>query len=155
MPNYPCSVCSKNVHNNHHALCCYICDEWVHVRCNLLDAKDYTKMKNDSTKTFYCISCIKQNMPFTKLTDHDYYAAVKKGVMLSDEVIQNDNLSAVNCQDYIEKLNSYIANSASQNDNENYSPPIDCKYYSVDDFSDAAFKAKTSYINFPHQHSLH
>ena len=61
--------------------------------------------------------------------------------MLSDEVIQNDNLSAVNCQDYIEKY-SYIANSASQNDNENYSPPIDCKYYSVDDFSDAAFKAK-------------
>ena len=58
-------------------------------------------------------------MPFTKLTDHDYYAAVKKGVMLSDEVIQNDNLYAVNGQDYIDKLNSYIANSASQNDNEN------------------------------------
>ena len=117
MPNYPCSVCSKNVNNNHQAICCDICDRWVHVRCNLLDTKDYTEMKNDSTKIFYCISCIKQNMPFTKLTDHDYYAAVKKGVMLSDEVIQNNNLSAVNCQDYVDKLNSYIANSASQNDN--------------------------------------
>ena len=47
--------------------------------------------------------------------------------MLSDEIIQNDNLSAVDYQDYVEKLNSYIANSASQNDNENYSPPINCK----------------------------
>ena len=143
MPNYPCSVCSKNVHNNRHAIWCDICDQWVHVRCNLLDTKDYTEMKNDYTKTFYFISCIKQNMPSTKLTDHDYYAAVKKGVMLSDEVIQNDTLSTVNCQDYIDKFNSYISNSTSQNGNEdhNYSPPNDCKYYTIADFTDAAFKA--------------
>ena len=64
----------------------------------MLDANGYTKMKNDPKKIVYCISCINENMPFTKLTDPDYYAAVKKGVMLSDEVIQNDNLSAVNCQ---------------------------------------------------------
>ena len=40
-------------------------------------------------------------------------------------------------------MNSYITNSNSQNDNEdqNYSHPIDCKYYSVDDFTDATFKA--------------
>ena len=41
-------------------------------------------------------------------------------------------------------MNSYIANSNSQNDNEdqNYSPPIDCKYSStIDDFTDATFKA--------------
>ena len=66
-------------------------------------------------------------MPFTKLSDPDCYAAVKKGVIFSDEVIDNDQLSALNCQDYLDKLNSYIANSNSQNDNEaqNYSPPID------------------------------
>ena len=82
-------------------------------------------------------------MPFTKLSDLDYYAAVKKVVILCDKVIENDQLSALNCQDYLDKLNSYIANSNSQNDNEdqNYSPPIDCKYYSIDDFSDATFKA--------------
>ena len=50
-------------------------------------------------------------MPFTKLYNPDYYAAVEKGVILSDEVIENDQLSAINCQDYIDKLNSYIANS--------------------------------------------
>ena len=139
MPNNPCSVCSKNVNNNNRAISCDICDQWVHVRCNMLDAKDYTEMKNYLNKTFYCISCSNENMPFPKLTDKDYYAAVKKGVMLSDEVIQNENLSAVNCKNYIDKLNSYIANSASQNDHEDCSPPIDCKYYSIDDFTDAAF----------------
>ena len=47
MPTFPCSVCSKNVQNNHRAICCDVCDQWVHVRCNLLDVKDYTEMKND------------------------------------------------------------------------------------------------------------
>ena len=148
MPNYPCSVCSKNVNSNHRAICCDICDRWVHVRCNLLGEKDYNQMKNDPlkdepTKMFYCISCIEDNMPFTKLSDPDYYAIVKKGVMLSDEVIQNDQLSTLRCQDYIDKLNSYIVNSNSQNDNEdeNFSP-IDCRYYSIDDFTSAAFKEK-------------
>ena len=84
MANYPCSVCSKNVNDKHRAICCNICDQWVHIRCNMLDAKDYTEMKNDPKKFCYCISCINENMPFTKLTNPDYYAAVKKGVMLSD-----------------------------------------------------------------------
>ena len=119
MPQFPCSVCSKNVHEKHHAICCDICDQWVHIRSNLLNEKYYTEMKNDPNKVFYCISCINNNMPFTKLSD----PICKKGVILSDEVIENDQLSALNCQNYLDKLNSYIANSNSQNDNEdkNYS----------------------------------
>ena len=48
MANYPCSVCSKNVNTTHRAICCDVCDQWVHIRCNMLDAKDYTEMKNYS-----------------------------------------------------------------------------------------------------------
>ena len=144
MPNFPCSVCSRNVNANHHAICCDICDQWVHIRCNLLDAKTYNQMKNDpEDKQFYCITCIQGNMPFTNLTDPDYYATVKKGVIISDEVLHNDQLTSLNCQDYIAKLNSYIANSNIQDDNEdeNSLPPIDCKYYYVNDFAEAKFKA--------------
>ena len=46
MQKYQCSVCSKNVNNNHRAICCDICD----VCCNLFDVKDYNKMKNDLNK---------------------------------------------------------------------------------------------------------
>ena len=157
MPNYPCSVCLRNVNNNHRAICCDICDRWVHIRCNLLDEKYYNKIKNDPKQLFYCISCIKDNMPFTKLSDPEYYAVVKKGVVFSDEVIKNNRLSALSCKDYIDKLNSYIANSTSQNGNEDdFSlPPTDCKYYSIDDFADAKFKAKKGNINFPPQYTLY
>ena len=105
-------------------------------------------MKNDSEKEhpdkyFYCISCIQNNMPFTKLSDPDYYAVIKKGVMISEEVLQNDELSTLNCEDYIAKLNSYISNSNACDDNEdeNSLSPIDCKYYSIDNFTEAGFKA--------------
>ena len=41
-----------------------------------------------------------------------------KKVLWSDEVIQNNILSTLNCQQYLDKMNSYIANSTSQNNNE-------------------------------------
>ena len=89
MPKFPCGVCSKNVNVNHHAICCDICDQWVHIRCNILDDKYYNKMKNNpesdqSMNDFYCITCIKNILPFNKLSDSDYYSIVQRGVVLSD-----------------------------------------------------------------------
>ena len=73
MPNYPCSVWSKNVNKNHHAICCGICDQWVYVRCNLLDVKDYTEMKNYPNKistVFHAstIICHSPNCPIWTIT---------------------------------------------------------------------------------------
>ena len=59
MPEFPCGVCSKNVNTNHHAICCDICDQWVHIHCNLLDDKDYNKLKNNPESDFNCITCVK------------------------------------------------------------------------------------------------
>ena len=46
-------------------------------------------------------------MPFTKLSNPDY-----------NEIWKKDKLSTVNCQDYVDKLNSYIVNSTSEDNNE-------------------------------------
>ena len=97
MPKFPCGICSKNVNENHHAICCDICDQWVHIRCNLLCEKDYNSLKNnpesDQPKNdFYCMTCINNILPFNKLSDSDYYSIVQRGVVLSDEVIPNAGL---------------------------------------------------------------
>ena len=87
MPEFPCGVCSKNVNTNHHAICCDICDQWVHIRCNLLDDKDYNKLKNNPESDFYCITCVKTLLPFNNLSESDYYSIVQRGVVLSDDVV--------------------------------------------------------------------
>ena len=105
MPKSPCGVCSKHVNTTHHAICCDICDQWVYIHCNLLDDKDYNKLINnpesDQPKNdFYCINCLKDILPFNKLSDSDYYSIVQRGVVLSDEVVSNGELNLSKCKEY-------------------------------------------------------
>ena len=146
MPKFPCGVCSKNVNENHHAICCDICDQWVHIRCNLLCEKDYNiiNLKNNpesdqSKNDFYCITCTKNILPFNKLSDSDYYSIVQRGVVLSDEVIDNDELNFSKCKEFTKNLNTYLANYSEQNNEEDMSSPIDCKYYSLEDFTQSNY----------------
>ena len=144
MPRFPCGVCSNNVNENHHALCCDICDQWVHIRCNLLCDKAYNKLLNNpesdhSKNDFYCITCINNILPFTKLSDSDYYSIVQRGVVLSDEVISNDELKFSKFNEFTSNLNSYLASYSEKNDDENAVSPIDCKYYSLEDFTHSNF----------------
>ena len=39
--NFPCSICSKNVEEDHHALQCSFCDSWSHNKCNNIKTKLY------------------------------------------------------------------------------------------------------------------
>ena len=39
--NYPCSVCEKNVNNNHLAILCTTCNFWTHNKCNNVGIKQY------------------------------------------------------------------------------------------------------------------
>ena len=78
-------------------------------------------------------------MPFIKLSNSDYYSIVQRGVVLSDEVIGNDELNFSKCTEYTSNLNSYLANYNEQNDNESIVSPIDCKYYYLEDFTHSKF----------------
>ncbi len=140
-PKFPCPVCNKNVNENHHAICCDICNQWVHIKCNRLNEKDYKKIQDDPTKegtVFYCIECMRKLLPFNSLTDSDYYSIVERGVILPDVVTDNDQLAFLKCKEYLNKLNQYISDTQNEND-EFSSAPVDCKYYSIDDFAKSKF----------------
>ena len=66
MVAHPCGVCSRAVAKNHMAVECDSCNNWVHIKCNLLDKKDYAVFQNpnNEAETFICINCMAQNVPF-------------------------------------------------------------------------------------------
>ena len=66
-----CKICIKKVHKLDNAIVCDICNVWVHTRCNKLDKKDYKMFKDDQDKSFYCLHCMKDIIPFSRLTDND------------------------------------------------------------------------------------
>ena len=39
---FPCGICNKNVNKNHRAFKCdnKTCNQWVHIKCNILSKKD-------------------------------------------------------------------------------------------------------------------
>ena len=159
MSKFPCSVCFKNVNVNHKAICCDVCDKWVHIRCNLLSNAEYKRLLYDPQTdhhVFYCIVCIQDNLPFTRLSDPDYYSIINRGVVLPEEVIENDNLTFLQCKQYFDKLNNYIASSISETENcENSFSPIDCKYYSLHNFTSASFNpTKSTSIFHLNVHSI-
>ena len=75
--------------------------------------------------------------------------------MLPDAVIENDQLTFFKCREYLKNLNDYI-NNQSENENDEFtSPPLDCKYYSIDDFVESKFKPdKTTSIFHVNIHSI-
>jgi exonuclease III len=156
-PKFPCPVCKKNVNINHRAICCDICNEWVHIKCNRLSEKDYKNLQNDPNKdgtVFHCIKCVSTILPFNSLTNLDFYSIVQRGVLLPIEVMENDQLSFLKCHEYINNLNEYVSSTQKEND-EFSSPPIDCKYYTINEFIKTKFNPqKTTSIFHINIHSI-
>ena len=63
MMNYPCGICGKSVNCNHKAIQCDLCDFWIHIKCNGLNANDYASLQKSSEKWF-CSKCVYEILPF-------------------------------------------------------------------------------------------
>ena len=89
MIEFPCGVCTKAVAKNHKAVCCDVCQKWIHIKCNKLDKNDYRYLQENVDDLFFCINCISQNIPFSGLNNNEFEISVKKGI-LATEVHSND-----------------------------------------------------------------
>ena len=63
MKHSPCAVCEKSVLNQHKAICCDHCNQWVHIKCNDLNDLDYNLLKSKN-EFWYCIQCTSEILPF-------------------------------------------------------------------------------------------
>ena len=148
----PCAICHKAVAFNHKAIVCDICDNWVHIKCNKLDDNDYKHFQDDvnQDENFFCINCLADSVPFSKLNNNEFGVSVQKGIINSDDV--DTNFVPTDFQKHIfDQLNREINNYAYDLDTEDNNfggdiiPAIDCQFYSIDEFSAAHFNANKSF----------
>ena len=90
MKKFPCEICEKTVAANHNAVCCDICNKWVHISCNNITRYCYRKLQKDET-TCYCKICLGQAMPFSNLTDHQLETFMLGKLITSPKLIQSNN----------------------------------------------------------------
>ena len=55
---FPCEICEEAVAGNHRAVCCDICNIWVHIKCNRINTQTYNILKKENA-SWSCIECSK------------------------------------------------------------------------------------------------
>ena len=135
---YPCGICKKAVATNHHAIQCDSCHTWIHIKCNKLNKKDYREYQRNPDKSFVCINCLADVVPFTTMNNNQFNLAVTKGINFLCDADVNFSPSATE-QQFFDRLNHAIninafdINNDDAQDNDDLST-IDCKYYDVEGF---------------------
>ena len=141
-PQFPCSTCHKNVNKNHRAICCDLCNIWIHIKCNFLNLTDYNRLKNN-INPFYCINCISEIFPSSNLTDNEFLPFVTKGIMIPDydEASNIFRAPSPHVQTHIYNLNSFLNKTRSSptvddddddpEANEELISPVNCNYYAA------------------------
>ena len=82
---------------------CDLCEEWIHIRCNFLNLNDYNNLKNDPDP-FFCIPCLKKNIPYSNLTNNEFILLNTKGVYAPNTDVINAFTHSTEMQDHIDGL---------------------------------------------------
>ena len=90
MKKFPYGICKKIVAANHNAVCCDICNKWVHISCNNITRYYYRKLQKDQTP-WYCTICLGQAILFINLTDHQLESFMLGKLITSPKLIQLNN----------------------------------------------------------------
>ena len=74
-----CNICIKTIWGNAKAICCDICNNWVHIKCNSISSARYDELSN-SNESFFCLKCFKEALPFGSQNNDDFEKTVVLGV---------------------------------------------------------------------------
>ena len=129
MVMFPCSVCKKPVAINQEAVCCDLCNRWVHIHCKSICKKTCRGLKKDPTPWF-CKSCMQKEIPFSNINDTEYIH-LAKDLKVKPKKITKETI--------FEKLNLF-------SDNEN----ITCKYYTTEQFKENSFDKHNNQMTLLH-----
>ena len=88
---FPCGICAKTVAKNHNAVCCDICNLWVHIKCNNMTKLCYRKLQQ-SHEPWDCQKCIKQVLPSSELTYSQLNSITKGKFVSSPKKIIQENI---------------------------------------------------------------
>ena len=142
----PCGVCRRKIKLNSNPEMCMNCNLPLHIKCCRMTKNEYSKLKG----AHICINCITLNLPFSNLTDDNFYLSVIKCAKTPLSYVSDFNvLPSPSQQKLFNKLNQIINKSTFNQDDNNTEDEdqlqIDCNYYNIDEFSDAKFNASKSF----------
>ena len=124
VPQFPCLICEKVAAKNHKAVCCDVCNKWVHIGLNNINTYTYRKLQK-SHAPWYCNKCLKKLMPLSNVTNNTLNSLFEGKEIISpnlDKYLSDDNQISVELGKSIQnksftpdELNNYIASKKKMN----------------------------------------
>ena len=140
---FSCNICNRNIRENGKAVCCDVCDNWVHIRCNSISPSKYKELcDEDNNEPFFCIKCFNDALPFGQENDTIFKQVVTLGL---------DSSNLDNLDFNISKKEKKMMKFLSKTIFESNDPGIQnshCKYYSIDQFCAKNFNANKHFSLF-------
>ena len=99
MVKFRCDICQKAVANRHKAICCDLCDKWIHIACNNLDKKIYINLQS-SEIIWFCMLCLKKELPFNSISSQHFEKIFRGAPIVSMSLTKN--------QGFTENVNDFL-----------------------------------------------
>ena len=120
---FPGKICKKPVASNHKAVCCDVCDTWVHIKCNKINTQTYNISKKEKA-SWSCIECSKDVFPFSKLNETNFSTAIAVKKLKFITIRKKHNTQ-------VEILVDRLSEALNTTNMENFS-----SYYNFDQFNE-------------------
>ena len=129
-----CGVCTKTLIKTDKRIACAICHNKVHIRCNLLTREDFKNIDKDG-EDYLCISCIDENIPFSKLSENEFSLLNIFGIIRINEEQNQLNFLTPAQSAHLKNINEVLQTATSENEGDYLTPPnLNCHYYSAEEF---------------------
>ena len=125
MVKFPCGICQRLVATKRKTICCDLCNKWIHIGSNNLNKTSYIQIQHSDT-TWFCMPCLKNEVPFNTLTNHELEKVYNGKHILS--------ITSKNTQNFTKNLNSFLQDETNNK--------IHSLYYDIADFN----KMVTTYV---------
>ena len=91
---FPCGTCQKTVATKCKAICCDLCNKWIHIGCNNLNKATYIQIQHSATN-WLCMHYLNNEVPFNTLTDHELERVYSGKQILSSHLKTHKNLQKI------------------------------------------------------------
>ena len=113
------------------AICCDLCNKWIHIACNNLDKKTYINLQSSEIKWF-CMPCLKKELPFNSISSQHSEKIFRHAQIVPLSLTEN--------QSFTENVNEFL-----QDQSKNL---LNCQYYKVSEFNNLILNHKEKFSLF-------
>ena len=139
-----CGTCHKTIAKNHRYIDCSNCKNKIHIKCNKFTDKDLVFYRENPT-LFTCSVCLHESLPFLNL-DNNQFKLNSNAINYPEDTDTSQIHLSESQQLMLTKFNNAIDEITNNLYNEKDDPadniqPVDCKYYTLDNFKNLKIKA--------------